>query len=91
MCVANRNPDLHGRESGLVEQTGLWGWGPGFRPWGSIGCRCDLEMVEDLADDHRVFDAGDDPHRPAADPTGLDVDAKYALQALCPSLERGRP
>ncbi len=27
-------------------------------------------------------DAGDDPHRPATGPAGLDVDAEYALQAL---------
>ncbi len=29
-------------------------------------------------------DAGDDPHRPATGPAGLDVDAEYALQALRP-------
>ena len=36
--------------------------------------------------DHRwVFDAGDDPQRPAAGRTGLDVDAEDAFQPLRPS------
>ena len=47
-------------------------------------------MGENLLDHHRVFDAGNDPDRPAAGSAGLDVDAKYALQALCLSLIEAR-
>jgi len=41
-----------------------------------------IEVGEELLDHHRVLDAGDDFERPAAGPTGLDVDAKYPLQPL---------
>lgn len=36
-------------------------------------------------DHHRVFDAGDDPQRPATGRAGLDVDAKDAFEPLRPS------
>lgn len=41
-------------------------------------------MLEDTVDDGRVFDAGDDPERPATVAAGLDVDAEHALEALRP-------
>jgi hypothetical protein len=37
---------------------------------------------EDLLDQHRSFDAGDDLDGAAAAVAGLDVDVEYALQAL---------
>jgi len=37
---------------------------------------------KNLLDYLGVFDTGDDLHRPSAGPAGLDVDAKYPLQAL---------
>jgi hypothetical protein len=42
------------------------------------------EVGENLPDHHRIFDAGDDAHRPAAGCAGLDVDPEHALQALRP-------
>ena len=39
----------------------------------------------DLLDHHRVFNAGDNPDGSAAGPTGLDVNAKNPLEALCPA------
>ena len=50
-----------------------------------------LQMGENLLNDHRVVDAGDDPHRPAAFPAGLDIDIEHPLETLrpahrCPSL-----
>ena len=41
-----------------------------------------IQMVEDLSDHPRVFDAGDDPDGASACPAGLDVDPEYALQTL---------
>jgi len=40
-------------------------------------------MGEHLPDHRRAFDAGDDPQRPAAGSTVLNVDAKDAFEALC--------
>jgi len=39
---------------------------------------------EDLLDHHRIVDAGDDPHRPAAFTAGLDVDIKHPLETSPP-------
>ena len=43
-----------------------------------------LQVIENPLDHHRVFDADNDLHRPAAGRTGLNVDAKDAFQALRP-------
>ena len=43
-----------------------------------------VEVGQNLLDYHWVLDAGDDSHRRATGPAGLDVDAEYALQALRP-------
>ena len=45
-------------------------------------------FAEDLHDQDRILDAGDDAHRPAIHRAGLDVDAEHALQALRPSHRR---
>jgi len=50
-----------------------------------------LQVIEDLLDQHRVFDAGNDLDGAAAFTTGLDVDIEYTLQSLrpghrCPAL-----
>ena len=42
-----------------------------------------FEMIEDALDHHRVFNAGNHPHCAAAVLAGIDVDAKYPLQAPC--------
>jgi hypothetical protein len=47
-----------------------------------------IEVSEDLLDHHRILDAGDDAHRPAAHRAGVDVDVEYPLQALRPSHRR---
>jgi hypothetical protein len=47
-----------------------------------------LEVFENLPDDGGVLDAGEDAHPAAAAETGLDVDAKHALQAVRPELSR---
>jgi hypothetical protein len=39
-------------------------------------------MRQDLFDDHRVFDAGDNFHRATAGLTGLDIDPEHALETL---------
>ena len=51
------------------------------------GCLATVQpqVLEDAADDLRVFDAGDDLHRPAAAFTGLDLDTEDAFEALRPS------
>jgi hypothetical protein len=60
--------------SGSVEQTRL-GRRPAPRLPGSFRRGAFLiEVGENLFNDRRVFNAGDDPHRPAAFPAGLDVD-----------------
>lgn len=41
-------------------------------------------MVENLADDDGVFDAGDDLHGATAGLAGFDVDVEHALHVLCP-------
>ena len=80
--------------SGSVEQTRL-GRRPATRPSGSFRRGAFLiEVGEDLLDHHRIVDAGDDPHRPAAFPAGLDVDIEHPLETLhpvhrCPSLGGG--
>jgi len=43
---------------------------------------------ENLLDHRRVFDAGNDLHRPAAPITSFDVDLEDTLQALCPGYDR---
>jgi len=55
------------------------------RPGGLTCSRFRVEVGEDLLDHHRILDAGDDAHRPAAGRAGLDVDLEHALEALCPS------
>ncbi len=47
-----------------------------------------LQVIEDLLDHHRVFDAGDDFHGTAAGAAGLDVDIEYTLEPLCPCHRR---
>ncbi len=47
-----------------------------------------VQVIEDVGDDGGVFDAGDDPHGPAAAAAGLDIDRKDALEPLCPSHRR---
>ena len=46
-------------------------------------------MVEDLLNDYRVLNAGDDFEGPAASTTGLNVDIENPLETLCP--RHGRP
>ena len=41
-------------------------------------------MRQNLTPNHRVPDAGDDPHRTAAGLTDLNIDPEYALEALRP-------
>jgi hypothetical protein len=41
-------------------------------------------VIENLADDDGVFDAGDDLHGAAAGLAGRDVDVEYPLEALRP-------
>jgi len=43
------------------------------------------QMLDDSADDLRVFDAGDDLHRPAALLAGFDLDAEDAFEPLRPA------
>jgi len=43
-------------------------------------------MLEDAADDLRVFDAGDDRHRPAAVLAGFDLDAEDPFDAAVMSV-----
>ena len=43
-----------------------------------------IQVGEDLLDDLRILDARDDPHRPAAGRTGLDIDPEDPLEALRP-------
>ena len=43
-----------------------------------------LQMGENLINDHWIFNAGDDPHRPAAFTAGLDVDIKHPLETSPP-------
>ena len=51
---------------------------------GGAGSVFTVEVGEDLLDDHRIIDAGDDLDAAAASPTGLDVDVEYPHQALRP-------
>ncbi len=39
-------------------------------------------MLEDLLDDHRDFNTGNDLHAPTTVPAGLDADPEYALETL---------
>jgi hypothetical protein len=41
-----------------------------------------IAVSEDLLDHHRILDAGDDAHRPAAHRAGLDVDVGSVHAAL---------
>jgi len=43
-----------------------------------------LQMYENLVNDHWIFNAGDDPHCPAACAASLDVDTEDSLEALRP-------
>jgi hypothetical protein len=47
-------------------------------------------MGENLFNDRRVFNAGDDPHCPATGRAGLDIDAEDPFQALSTG-HRGAP
>lgn len=51
-----------------------------------VGKHFCVEVGEDLLDNHRVLDTSDDPQRPAAGRTGLDVDAKKQASAAAPWL-----
>lgn len=42
-----------------------------------------MQVVENLADDDGIFDAGDDLHGAAAGLASGDVDVEHALEALC--------
>jgi hypothetical protein len=68
---------------GLAEQDGLRRC-PAFGPRPVRGAGLCIQVVENLLDDGRVFDAGDDLHRPTTLDAGLDVDVEDTLQALCP-------
>jgi len=68
----------------LVEQPPLRRR-PARWPPGRFGLgRFRIKVGEDLLDDVGIFDARDDPHRPAAGRTGLDVDPENPLEALRP-------
>ena len=70
--------------SGSVEQTRL-GRRPAPRLPGSFRRGIFLiEVGENLLDHHRIVDAGDDPHRPAAFTAGLDVDIEHPLETSPP-------
>jgi hypothetical protein len=70
---------------GSVEQNRLWGGCPALGQRVNVhGGGPGIQVVEDLLDDGRVFDAGDDLYRSAALATSFDVEVEYALQALCP-------
>ncbi len=43
-----------------------------------------FEVLEDLFDDPRIFDASDDLDGTAAMLTSIDVDVEHAFEALCP-------
>jgi len=43
-----------------------------------------LEVRENLRDDLRIFDAGDNPHCTPAALTALDIDVEHAFEAACP-------
>ena len=43
-----------------------------------------LQVIEDLLDHHRVFDAGDDFDGAAAFTTSLDIDIEDTFEPLCP-------
>jgi len=70
-------------------------WRPACRPqtrW--IRGVLSLQMGENLLDDRRIFDAGNDPHRPTAGTAGFNVDVEHPFQALrpghrCPALSGG--
>lgn len=65
-----------------VTQDGLR-WCPALvRRGGFRGGDLFVQVGEYLLDDRRVFDAGNDFHRPAAVATGFDVDVEDALEAL---------
>ena len=78
------SPSFYLCESGVVEQVALWR--------GSFRRELCLrvfglllsQVFQNLPDYRRVFDAGDDLHRPPALLAGFDVDVEYPLQALGP-------
>ena len=39
-----------------------------------------VDVCQNLLDDHRVFDTGDDPHGATTVLTGLDVDPEHSLE-----------
>ena len=78
VCQAGRqwNRPAGGRRPALRQRTGLVCFG------------LLLQVIEYYLDYHRVFDAGDHLHRPAAFSTGLNIDVVDALQALRPEPAR---
>ena len=60
-------------------------WRPACRPqtrW--IRGVLSLQMGENLLDNRRIFDAGNDPHRPTAGTEGFNVDVEHPFQASPP-------
>lgn len=71
----------------LAEQTG--GRRPALRqPARRLRGGFVVKVREDLLNHHWVFDAGDDPDRPAAGTASLDVDIENSLEPLCPCHRR---
>lgn len=62
---------------------------PGFRVTpGPAGFGFVLQVIKDLLDHYRVFNAGDDFHGAAAAAAGLDVDIENTLEPLRPCHRR---
>jgi len=74
-----------GGSSRLIEQPPL-GRRPAWRPprgFGGFGLTpFPIQVGEDLLDHHRVLDAGEDSHCPAAGRAGRDIDAKDPLETF---------
>jgi len=66
------------RRAGTVRRRRTRGVGRGARTVAA------LEVRENLRDDLRIFDAGDNPHRTPAALTALDIDVEHAFEAACP-------
>src|SRR5690606_40863471 len=58
-----------------------------YRP-GPAGFGFVLQVIKDLLDHYRVFNAGDDSHGAAAAAAGLDVDIENTLEPLRPCHRR---
>ncbi len=72
-----------------ARQFTLW-WRSGLRPENQrLLPGTSIQMVEDLLDDHRVFNTGSDVHAPTTVPAGLKIGSegslhrKQTLKKLC--------